>query len=44
MDRDAFRERTLPIYDDPEFAEPAVQDLIRRIRAVGLEPKPEEAS
>jgi tripartite ATP-independent transporter DctP family solute receptor len=45
VDREAFRERTLPIYEDPEFAEPAVQDLIQRIRAVGAEPGPEgEAS
>jgi len=45
VDRDAFRERTLPIYDDPEFADPAVQDLIQRIRAVGAGPGPDrEAS
>jgi tripartite ATP-independent transporter DctP family solute receptor len=40
VDRDAFRERTLPIYSDPEFADPAVQDLIQRIRAVGTESGP----
>jgi tripartite ATP-independent transporter DctP family solute receptor len=36
-DREAFRARTLPMYEDEEFALPAVRDLIRRIRAVGEE-------
>lgn len=34
-DREAFRKRTLPMYEDEEFAQPEVRDLIRRIRAVG---------
>jgi tripartite ATP-independent transporter DctP family solute receptor len=41
VDKEAFRERTLPMYDDPEFALPEVRDLVRRIRAVGLEPETE---
>ena len=45
VDREAFRARTLPMYDDDEFSQPEVRDLIRRIRAVGAEPGPEgEAS
>ena len=35
VDRDAFRARTEPMYEDDEFAQPEVRDLIRRIRAVG---------
>jgi TRAP-type C4-dicarboxylate transport system substrate-binding protein len=45
VDREAFRARTLPMYDDPEFALPEVRDLVRRIRAasaVGAEATPEE--
>jgi tripartite ATP-independent transporter DctP family solute receptor len=45
VDREAFRARTLPMYEDPEFALPEVRDLVRRIRAVsvaGAEPEPEE--
>ena len=41
VDREAFRKRTEPMYDDPEFAQPEVRGLIRRIRAVGVEPDPE---
>jgi hypothetical protein len=41
VDKEAFRERTLPMYDDPEFALPEVRDLVRRIRAVGREPETE---
>ena len=41
VDRDAFRERTASMYDEPEFAQPEVRDLIRRIRAVALQPGPE---
>jgi tripartite ATP-independent transporter DctP family solute receptor len=41
VDREAFRKRTEPMYDDPEFAQPEVRELIRRIRAVGVEPDPE---
>jgi tripartite ATP-independent transporter DctP family solute receptor len=44
VDRDAFRERTASMYDEPEFAQPEVRDLIQRIRAVGrapTEPEPE---
>ena len=45
VDREAFRARTLPMYDDDEFSQPEVRDLIQRIRAVGAEPEPEgEAS
>jgi len=45
VDREAFRARTLPMYDDDEFSPPEVRDLIQRIRAVGTEPEPEgEAS
>jgi tripartite ATP-independent transporter DctP family solute receptor len=48
VDREAFRARTLPMYDDAEFALPEVRDLVRRIRAlsaVGAEPETEgEAS
>ena len=45
VDREAFRARTLPMYDDDEFSQPEVRDLIQRIRAVGTEPEPEgEAS
>jgi len=29
------------MYDEPEFAQPEVRNLIRRIQAVGLQPKPE---
>jgi hypothetical protein len=35
VDKEAFREKTAPMYDDEEFARPEVRDLIRRIRAVG---------
>jgi len=35
VDRDAFRARTEPMYEDDEFARPEVRNLIRRIRAVG---------
>jgi tripartite ATP-independent transporter DctP family solute receptor len=41
VDRDAFRDRTLPMYEDDEFARPEVRDLIQRIRAVGAGPEPE---
>ena len=41
VDREAFRKRTEPMYEDPEFAQPEVRELIRRIRAVGVEPDPE---
>ncbi len=45
VDREAFRARTLPMYDDDEFSQPEVRDLIQRIRAVGAEPEREgEAS
>ena len=40
VDREAFRKRTESMYDDVEFAQPEVRDLIRRIRAVGLQPDP----
>ena len=39
-DREAFRARTAPMYEDPEFATPEVQELIGRIRAVGQVPPP----
>jgi tripartite ATP-independent transporter DctP family solute receptor len=35
VDRDAFRARTEPIYGDDEYADPEIQNVIRRIRAVG---------
>jgi len=35
VDREAFRARTAPMYQDEEFVSPEVQDLVRRIRAVG---------
>jgi tripartite ATP-independent transporter DctP family solute receptor len=35
VDREAFRARTAPMYEDEEFAQPEVRDLIQRIRAVG---------
>ncbi len=38
VDREAFRARTEPMYDDDEFARPEVRDLVRRIRATGAEP------
>lgn len=41
VDREAFRARTLPMYEDPEFALPEVRHLIERIRAVGAESEPE---
>jgi tripartite ATP-independent transporter DctP family solute receptor len=41
VDREAFRERTASMYDEPEFAQPEVRNLIRRIQAVGLEPEAE---
>jgi len=47
VDKDAFRARTLSMYDDEEFARPEVRDLIRRIREVDgapSEPEPEGGS
>ena len=45
VDREAFRARTKPMYEDGEFVQPEVRDLIRRIRAVGTRSDPEgEAS
>jgi len=35
VDREAFRARTAPMYDDEEFARPEIRDLVGRIRAVG---------
>jgi len=35
VDREAFRARTEPMYEDDEFALPEVRDLVSRIRAVG---------
>jgi tripartite ATP-independent transporter DctP family solute receptor len=35
VDKDAFRRKTAPMYEDEEFAQPEVRELIRRIRAVG---------
>ncbi len=40
VDREAFRARTEPMYDDDEFALPEVRDLVGRIRAVGAPPEP----
>jgi tripartite ATP-independent transporter DctP family solute receptor len=40
VDRDAFRERTAAMYEDEEFAQPEVRELIRRIRAVGTGSEP----
>jgi len=37
VDRGAFRARTRPIYDDDEYSKPEIQDVIRRIRAVGAD-------
>jgi tripartite ATP-independent transporter DctP family solute receptor len=37
VDKDAFRAKTAPMYEDEEFARPEVRDLIRRIRAVGAD-------
>jgi tripartite ATP-independent transporter DctP family solute receptor len=34
VDREAFRTRTLPMYEDAEFALPEVRELVQRIRAV----------
>jgi tripartite ATP-independent transporter DctP family solute receptor len=42
VDKEAFRRRTAPMYDDPEFATPVIRDLVRRIRATG-QPSPAEA-
>ena len=35
VDKEAFRARTEPMYEDEEFSGPAVRDLVGRIRAVG---------
>jgi tripartite ATP-independent transporter DctP family solute receptor len=43
VDREAFRERTAALYEEPEFAQPEVQALIRRIQAVGGAPVEPEA-
>ena len=40
VDREAFRERTAPMYEDEEFAQAEVRDMIRRIREVGTAPEP----
>jgi len=40
VDRDAFRARTAPMYDDDEFNQPEVRNVIRRIRAVGTSAVP----
>jgi tripartite ATP-independent transporter DctP family solute receptor len=41
VDKEAFREKTAPMYDDPDYATPEIRDLVRRIRATG--PKPSAA-
>ncbi len=33
VDRDAFREKAAAMYDDPMYREPAIRDLVSRIRA-----------
>jgi tripartite ATP-independent transporter DctP family solute receptor len=35
VDKEPFRERTLPLYDDPDYSSPEVRDLVRRIRELG---------
>ena len=44
VDREAFRARTAPMYDDDEFAGPEIRDLVGRIRAVGAAETGSEAS
>lgn len=39
VDREAFRARTEPMYADDAFSVPEIQDLVRRIRAVGAPPE-----
>jgi len=36
VDKEPFRERTAPMYDDPDYATPEMRDLVRRIREVGV--------
>jgi tripartite ATP-independent transporter DctP family solute receptor len=35
VDKEAFRARAAPMYEDPEYATPEIRDLVERIRAVG---------
>ena len=44
VDREAFRARTAPMYDDDDFAGPEIRDLVGRIRAVGAAETGSEAS
>ena len=37
VDKEPFRERTLPLYDDPDYSSPEIRDLVRRIRETGEE-------
>jgi tripartite ATP-independent transporter DctP family solute receptor len=37
VDKEPFRERTLPLYDDPDYSSPEIRDLVRRIREAGEE-------